>query len=84
MTRDRTDLRQHLGEQPVPLGIVPINGGHTLSVLVRRGDEQSGWRDEWTFVGEGAESIPRGYGPLPRASLGARSNVFVGDFAKPE
>jgi hypothetical protein len=63
-------------------GIVPINGGRTLAVHVvrwRRADS----RDCWAFLGEGAEGIPEGYGPLPKASFGVRGDVFVGDFARP-
>ena len=83
MTRECTDLRFHHGETLGGHGIVPINDGRTLAINVLR-KWMGGWVDHWAFVGEGADAIPEGYGPLPRASLAARSNVFVGDFARPD
>jgi hypothetical protein len=83
MTRECTDLRSHHGETLGGHGIVPINDGRTLAINVLR-KWMGGWVDHWAFVGEGADAIPEGYGPLPRASLAARSNVFVGDFARPD
>jgi len=80
VARDRTDLRRHLDEQIVPSGIVPINEGRTLAVIVRRRHGRKGWREEWAFVGEGAHDIPRGFAPLPRASFALRGGVYVAGY----
>ncbi len=78
MTRDLTDLRLLLEGSPRPLGIVPINRGRTLAIGVSSRCAEGWLKQDWVFVGEGAESIPEGFGPLPRASATVRGSVCVG------
>jgi hypothetical protein len=80
MGRDYSDLRLHFDEVPSGYGIVPINSSRTLAIHTWTRTKE-GWLEAgWAFVGEGAGSIPSGFGPLPRASSAVRGNLFVGGF----
>jgi hypothetical protein len=83
MTRGCTDLRLHHAEMLADAGLVPLNNGRTLAIHVSRGSRR-GPKHCWVFVGEGAESVPEGYGPLPKAAFGVRGDIPVGDFARPD
>ena len=82
MTRACSDLRLHHSEMVGDAGIVPLNDGRTLAIHVSRSSRR-GPGHCWAFVGEGAEGIPKGYGPLPKAAFGVRGDIPVGDFARP-
>ena len=83
MTRECGDLRLHHSEMLGDAGLVPLNDGRALAIHVSRSSRR-GPGHCWVFVGEGAEGIPKGYGPLPKAAFGVRGDIPVGDFATAE
>lgn len=67
VSRVLTDPQLHFGSGPEPTSLFALlNEGRTLGALYVETDGQYVTQRRWVYAGEHANSIPDGYGPLPR------------------
>lgn len=75
VARDKSDFRAHIERtEGMIFDFVFVNSGKTLAAYVEKRNEEGRLSREWVYAGEGAEEIPCGFGPLPKASLSIRGN----------
>ncbi len=75
VARDKSDLRAHIERaEGMIFDFVFVNDLKTLAAYIEKRNEEGWLGREWVYAGEGADRIPPGFGPLPKAAPGLQGN----------